>query len=365
MGFLALPELDRESPHNTSGNYGMLDQIAALKWVQRNIGAFGGDPGRVTVAGQSAGGTSVCILMSSPLAKGLFHQVIAQSGGIFEPIEIAPRAYLKNAEHEGESYLKSLGVHSVAELRALPAHALIKGEAGQVSHPVVDSYFLPDSPYNLFAARKQNDVPILVGSNADEDRALLSNLDEIKAATFVADITKTWGALPPGLFDAYPHTTDAEARKARLDFERDIRFGWDMWSWARLQAAKGTNPVYYYHFTHKPPFPKGSVREGWGASHYAELWYMFDHLSQEPWKWTGADRKLADVMSSYWANFVKFGNPNGASLPLWPEFNPAKDTVLYLDDTITAAGVANLKSMTTVDDVYAKARGAPFGVPPK
>ena len=299
------------------------------------------------------------------MAKGLFHQVIAQSGGLFEPIEIAPRAYLKNAENEGASYLKSLDVHSVAELRALPVGALIKGEAGQVSHPVVDPYVLPDSPYNLFVAGKQNDVPILVGSNADEAQALLANPDQIKAATFTEDITKAFGALPASLLDAYPHTTDTEAVKARLDFERDIRFGWDMWSWARLQAAKGTNPVYYYHFTHKPPFPKDSVRHGWGASHYADLWYMFDHLSQENWKWTVSDRKLAGEMSGYWANFVKSGNPNGAGLPLWPAFNTTKNSVLYLDDPISTGGVANLKTMTAVDDVYGKVRGTPFGGPTK
>ncbi|MHB8637174.1 MAG: carboxylesterase/lipase family protein [Fimbriimonadaceae bacterium] len=366
FGFLVLPELKRESPHHTSGNYAILDQLAALKWVHRNIKVFGGDPRRVTIAGQSAGGSSVAILTSSPLAKGLFQRAIGQSGGMFEPIEIAPRARYANAEHEGEAYAASLGVKSVAELRALPAARIMEGNAGAVSHPVVEPYVLPDSPYNTFVACRENDVSILVGSNADEARSLLANQDKIKAATFAEDIAKSWGPLPPQLFAAYPYKTDAEALLARLAFERDLRFGWGMWAWARLVAAsKGRSRVYYYHFTHKPPFPADSVRAGWGASHYAELWYTFDHLSQESWRWTPADRKLADVVSGYWVNFVKSGDPNGPGLPRWPTFTASENRVLYLDDDITVKGVANLKTLQAIDDVYTQARGAAFGLPPK
>jgi para-nitrobenzyl esterase len=220
---------------------------------------------------------------------------------------------------------------------------------------------LPESPYDVFVQNRQNDVPILVGSNADEARSLLPDLNTIKAETFTADITKQWGPLPPQLLAAYPHATDEQARKARLSFERDLRFGWDMWAWARLEAMKGRNRVYYYQFAHKPPFPKGSVYEGWGASHYAELWYMFDHLQQEPWHWSAADRKLADVISSYWVNFAKSGNPNGARLPVWPEFTSADNRVLYLKDPISTGGVPNIETLKVFDTVYAQIRGAPFG----
>jgi para-nitrobenzyl esterase len=210
-------------------------------------------------------------------------------------------------------------------------------------------------------AGKETDVPVLVGSNADEARALITDLDAVKASTFSEDIAKSWGALPPALLAAYPFVTDEEARKARLAFERDLRFGWDAWACARLVSSRRSCDVYYYHFTHRPPFPADSVRANWGPSHYAELWYMFDHLNQETWAWSPKDRKLADTMSSYWTNFIKSGNPNGRGLPLWPKFTPNKEQVQYLDDMIETKGVANLKSLRAVDAVYSQVRGAPLG----
>jgi para-nitrobenzyl esterase len=170
----------------------------------------------------------------------------------------------------------------------------------------------------------------------------------------------TYGALPPPLLSAYPHATDVEAKQARLGLERDLRFGWDMWAWARLQAGTGKSSVYSYSFTQQPPFPVGSVYEGWGASHFAELWYVFDHLNQEPWRWNVADRKVADEVSSYWANFAKSGNPNGPGLPSWPAFTNADNKVLYLGDPITVGAVANINSLNVFDAVYTKVRGSPF-----
>jgi para-nitrobenzyl esterase len=364
FGFLALPELTAESPHHSSGNYAFLDQIAALKWVQKNIAVFGGDLSRVTIAGQSAGAASVSILMASPLAAGLFQRAIGESGGVFEPMKLAPNYQLSNAEHDGEGYAASLGVHSLVELRALPADMLLKGTAGPISHPVIDPYVLPQSPYDIFVAGRQNDVPIIVGSNADEARSLVAHLDTVKASSFAADIAKAWGPLPPQLLAAYPYVTDDDAKKARLAFERDLRFGWDDWAWARLEALKGHNSVFYYHFAHTPPFPKGSVYEGWGPSHFSELWYTFDHLDQEKWAWTESDRKLADAMSTYWANFARTGNPNGADLPNWPQFTSTNPHVLILDDPIATADVPNLSALQVFDAVYDQVRGAKFGEAP-
>lgn len=359
LGFLAHADLTAESAYRSSGNYGLLDQIAALEWIHRNVASFGGDPRRVTIAGQSSGAMSVSILMASPRAKGLFQRAIGQSGGLFEPLQLAPSYLLKNAERDGEEYVSSVGAVSIAELRNRPAADLLGGKASSVSHPVVEPHALPAAPYDAFNGGSYNDVPVLLGFNAEEARALV-DVGPVKAATFAADIKRSFGSLPPPLMEAYPHVTDAQARLARLDLERDLRFGWDMWAWARLQASR--NRVYFYYFEKKPPFPKGSIHEGWGASHFAELWYMFDHLDQDAWRWSAVDRKLAGLMSRYWTNFAKRGDPNGDGLPLWPPFD-GDETVLHLSDSVRVAGVPNMKSLRVFDAVYDTIRGTPFAKP--
>lgn len=359
LGFLAYPELTREAPNQGSGDYGLMDQIAALKWIQRNIGAFGGNPSQVTIAGQSAGAMSVSLLMASPPAKGLFERAIGQSGGVFEPMQLAPNWLLPNAEKEGQAYALSLGAQSLADLRRLPAMRLLEGKAAAISHPVIGSYVLPSSPYEVFAAGHQNDVPILIGSNADEARSL-TDLKSVTAVNYRASLAKQWGPLPDPIVAAYPFTTDDEARKARADLERDLRFGWDMWAWARLQSTTGKAAVYGYYFAHKPPFLESSAQANWGASHFAELWYMSDHLNQSALSWSPVDRRLAAAMSDYWVNFVKSGTPNGPGLPAWPTYEPCGQQILFLDDQIITGSWPNLPTLRAFDAVYDQVRRAPF-----
>ncbi len=356
LGWLAHPELSAEQG-GASGDYGLMDQIAALAWVKRNATAFGGDPGKITIAGQSAGAMSVSMLMAAPSARGLFQRAIGQSGGLFEPVKLAPAYQSAQAERDGVAYASSVGAHDLGELRALPVAALLKGRAGRVSHPVIGPAVLPQSPYEVFVAGDQARVPVLVGFNAEEARSL-SDLSAVRAASFAADLARTFGPLPPSLLAAYPFTTDEQARAARGDLERDLRFGWDMWTWARLQAPR--DPTFLYVFARRPPFA-ASPRADWGASHFAELFYMFDQLDREPGHWTTADRRLADRMARYWLNFARNGDPNGPGLPAWPAFDRARDNALLLDDPAVAGPPPNLAALKVFDATYDAVRGTPFG----
>lgn len=355
LGFLAHPELTAESGGEGSGNYGLMDQIAALTWVRENIAAFGGDPDRVTLAGQSAGATSVSILMGSPAARGLFQRAIGQSGGLFEPVALAPRYLLANAEVEGAAYAAGLGAPTLAELRRMPVERFLGAESGSVVHPVVEPRVMPETPYDAFVGGRQNDVPLLVGFNAEEARSL-SDLSAVTAANFSDTLSRRWGALPPPLLEPYRFATDNEARTALADFERDLRFAWDIRAWARLAARHGSAPVHVYYFNRRPPYAEGSIQQAWGAGHFAELWYMFDHLDQQAWAWTGADRALADAMADYWTAFARTGNPNGEGRPDWPTFDASDEKVLMLGETVKPGSLPNNTALDAFEAVYQSLR---------
>lgn len=303
---------------------------------------------------------SVSLLLASPLARGLFHGAIAQSGGMFEPLQLAPGFALEAAEKDGQTFAIAMGAANIADLRDRPAQDFLDPafyKSARPTHPVIDRYVVPRGPYQAYAEGLQNDVPVLVGSNADEARSLVADVSKIRAASFAEDIARSFGPLPAALIEAYPHATDADAVSARLAFERDLRFGWDMWAWARLHAAHSRTPVYYYHFDRAPPFPRESPYGGWGAGHFVDLWYMSDHLDQDSWAWTDDDRRLARDMSQYWVNFARTGNPNGGALVTWPSFDHS-ERVLYLGSSIRVGGVANRQALSAFDRVYDSLRGS-------
>ncbi len=247
LGFLAHPELSAETKHQTSGNYGLLDMIAGLKWIQQNISAFGGDPNKVTIFGESAGGIAVSMLCASPLAKGLFHGAISQSGGSFGP----PRKTtypgenlktMKQAEAAGLEYANKAGAASIAELRSIPADSLPSGWGLGSAWPIIDGYVIPDDQYNLYEAAKYNDVPVLIGYNSDEGLSFTRTKDPKE---FVAGVKQRYGKFADALIRAYP-VGESDIPKSARDLARDAAFGWHTWSWARLQAKTGKSKVYFY-----------------------------------------------------------------------------------------------------------------------
>jgi para-nitrobenzyl esterase len=356
LGFLAHPELSAENSHGVSGNYGLLDMIAGLKWIQKNISAFGGDPNKVTIFGESAGAIAVSMLCASPLAKGLFHGAISQSGGSFGP----PRHVtypgenmktLKNAEREGEEYVKKARTNSIAELRKMVADSLPSGWGIGSSWPIIDGYMIPDDQYKLYEAGKYNDVPIVVGYNSDEGLFFTRTKDPKE---FIADTKQRYGKFADDLLKVYP-VGDTTVPKTARDLVRDAAFGWQTWSWARLQARTGKSKVHFYYFDQHPVYPKDSPQFGQGSPHAQDVAYVF-----WPMNGAGTDERISEAMSTYWTNFAKYGDPNGKGVPKWPAFSDANPDVMYFEQTPHLGTVPSIKSLSVLD-TYFKWRRSPEG----
>ena len=354
LGFLAHPELSAETTNHVSGNYGLLDMIAGLQWVRNNIAAFGGDPDQVTIFGESAGGIAVSMLCASPLAKGLFQGAISESGGSFGPPRptTLPGENLKrlsDAERAGEAYTRKAGVSSIAELRKLAPAQLPPGRGLGTSWPIIDGWVIPDDQYKLYAAGKYNDTPILVGYNSDEGASFSPPKT---TEDYIASVNARYGKFAEALIKAYPPGTGVVAKTAR-DLSRDAAFGWQTWTWARLQAKTGKSKVFYYYFDQHPEYPEDSPRAGYGTPHGADVAYVFAHLNANNPRTTKADLAISDAVSTYWVNFAKHGDPNGEGLPDWPAFSEHNPQVMYFNQTPHPGPVPSAESLKVLDEYFA------------
>jgi para-nitrobenzyl esterase len=351
LGLLAAPELSQESAHHASGDYSLMDDVAALEWVQRNIAAFGGDPRNVTIFGQSWGSGTEHFLSLSPLAKGLFQRMINQSHARYphDPELFAIGAGyrpLQAAEADGAKFERLLGVHSLKELRAVPWQKLIEayGNARDLHWTyVLDGYVVPHSYADTYAAGAQADVFELAGDNVDESGASPDSAFDLLAAgqsqrlnfpalhrlsDYLKLARQKYGPMADEFLKLYPASNDREAFLSSSAAVRDNN-RISTWMWATAWTQRHHKPVYLYLWTHAPPTRDHDLL---GAYHGSEIAYVFDHLNPQAAAWTEEDRRIADRMSSYWVNFARSGDPNGSGLPQWPAFDGRTEQVMELGD---------------------------------
>ncbi len=318
LGFLAHPELTAES--GSSGAYGMLDLVAALQWVARNIGTFGGDPSAVTIAGELAGSSAVSMLMASPLAKGLFARAIGQSGAFFASPS-RPLRNLRQAEAEGVAFARRVGAKDLAELRAAPAEAILAAAPGLGFRPIVDGHFLPQAPADIFARGEQSDVPLLAGWNKDEGFNFDATKGENAGRPCEAIVRSIFADHAADALELYPAGTLASSARA---LGADLTIVHQTWAWIEAQKETGRADIFRYRFDHAPPAPQGwfgdtPISEA-GAFHAGEIPYVFDNLAAFTWAYAQSDRDVAALASNFWLNFIKHGDPNGEGALRWASY---------------------------------------------
>ena len=355
MGFFSHPELTKESDRRGAANFAVMDSVAVLQWVQKNIAGFGGDPKRVTIFGESAGAGMIANLMVTPQARGLFQRAIGESSS-WTTAQIGKLATLAEAEQAGVKVADTLGAKSLAELRAKPGDQVLRA-GGRGAAPVVDGFIIPVDPGTAFAEGKQNAVPVLVGSNRDESFGGAP----ANAAQFIERSRQRFGNADAFL-KAYPADTGDKAKDSAFFAGRD-EMAWVMRNWARMEAKTGKTKAYVYFFTHQPqvqPNAKGGIfgpTAHGAATHTSEMQYVFDNPRNTPW--TTIDQQVSDTMSSYWVNFAATGDPNGKGLPTWPAFDGAKNTkVMVLGDKAEAGpGPMNDAQLGAFEGLYEEQYG--------
>ena len=359
LGFLSLPELSAENERGISGNYGLLDMIEGLKWVRENIEAFGGDPDKVTIMGESAGAIAVSMLCASPLAKGLFRGAISESGGSFCPVDDVRFdnngiRNMKGSEQYGLEFMKRIGATSLAELRSMSWEKWV-GDGPSIGvggfWPCVDGYVLPDDQYKMYEAGNYNDVNILIGTNSDEGAMFCR---PVELAKYKADIRAEYGPFAERMLELYPATNDIETYFALSDIFRETAFAWPTWAWATLQQKTGKGKVFMYYFDHfnpdKPMFLPPEAPKARGANHATEMQYVF----ATPWghPFQGWDKDVSQAMNQYWINFVKTGDPNGEDLDKWPEYRDGEKTVMLFKDGTSLIETPNKPQLLLMEEYF-------------
>ncbi len=355
LGFMAHPELTKEDPNGHSGNYGLLDQIFALEWVQRNIANFGGDPSRVTIAGESAGAISCSLLCGSPLAKGLFHGCISQSGGSFAPWQDEPRtlgidASQKGAEKQGLAFQQHLKKKSLKQLRKMDAMSLCDGNVGFAGFwPCVDGYVICDDQYRLYERGEYNDVPVIVMTNSDEGALFAPG--NMTLENYKKSVESIFGDGAEEALKYYPASNDDEAWHAFGDAFRDMGFAWPSFAWTNLQSKTGKSPAYAAYLAQPSTMSFSQDPRRRGVAHADDIMYLNGHFLAQPDKYPH-EAAVSEIMQQYWTNFIKTGNPNGKGLPYWPSFDASKPTTMQFANGASLIMRPNSEQIDFIERAY-------------